>query len=116
MTDVAIIDNGGANIASLRYALERLGADAPVGDGRLGDVVRPEDDHLRVQEIGHLVAVEDPARGHAEVQLRRFLRAEAGRGAQLAHAAEVLLVLGEPGVNVLLLNRALDAGAPTRSR
>ena len=26
MTDVAIIDNGGANIASLRYALERLGA------------------------------------------------------------------------------------------
>ena len=28
MTDVAIIDNGGANIASLRYALERLGADA----------------------------------------------------------------------------------------
>ena len=28
MTDVAIINNGGANIASLRYALERLGADA----------------------------------------------------------------------------------------
>jgi imidazole glycerol-phosphate synthase subunit HisH len=28
VTDVAIIDNGGANIASLRYALERLGADA----------------------------------------------------------------------------------------
>jgi imidazole glycerol-phosphate synthase subunit HisH len=28
MSDVAIIDNGGANIASLRYALERLGADA----------------------------------------------------------------------------------------
>ena len=28
MTNVAIIDNGGANIASLRYALERLGADA----------------------------------------------------------------------------------------
>lgn len=26
MTDVAIIDNGGANIASLRHALERLGA------------------------------------------------------------------------------------------
>jgi glutamine amidotransferase len=26
VTDVAIIDNGGANIASLRYALERLGA------------------------------------------------------------------------------------------
>jgi glutamine amidotransferase len=26
MIDVAIIDNGGANIASLRYALERLGA------------------------------------------------------------------------------------------
>lgn len=26
MTDVAIIDSGGANIASLRYALERLGA------------------------------------------------------------------------------------------
>jgi imidazole glycerol-phosphate synthase subunit HisH len=26
MTDVAIIDNGGANIASLRYALDRLGA------------------------------------------------------------------------------------------
>ena len=26
MKDVAIIDNGGANIASLRYALERLGA------------------------------------------------------------------------------------------
>jgi glutamine amidotransferase len=26
LTDVAIIDNGGANIASLRYALERLGA------------------------------------------------------------------------------------------
>ena len=26
MTDVAIIDNGGANIASLRFALERLGA------------------------------------------------------------------------------------------
>ena len=26
MNDVAIIDNGGANIASLRYALERLGA------------------------------------------------------------------------------------------
>lgn len=26
MTDVAIIDNGGANIASLRYALQRLGA------------------------------------------------------------------------------------------
>ena len=26
MSDVAIIDNGGANIASLRYALERLGA------------------------------------------------------------------------------------------
>ena len=26
MRDVAIIDNGGANIASLRYALERLGA------------------------------------------------------------------------------------------
>jgi imidazole glycerol-phosphate synthase subunit HisH len=28
VSDVAIIDNGGANIASLRYALERLGADA----------------------------------------------------------------------------------------
>lgn len=28
MTSVAIVDNGGANIASLRYALERLGADA----------------------------------------------------------------------------------------
>jgi glutamine amidotransferase len=28
VTDVAIIDNGGANVASLRYALERLGADA----------------------------------------------------------------------------------------
>jgi len=28
VTNVAIIDNGGANIASLRYALERLGADA----------------------------------------------------------------------------------------
>lgn len=28
MSSVAIIDNGGANIASLRYALERLGADA----------------------------------------------------------------------------------------
>lgn len=28
MTDVAIIDNGGANIASLRFALDRLGADA----------------------------------------------------------------------------------------
>jgi glutamine amidotransferase len=28
VTDVAIIDNGGANIASLRFALERLGADA----------------------------------------------------------------------------------------
>ena len=28
MSDVAIIDNGGANIASLRYALERLGAAA----------------------------------------------------------------------------------------
>jgi imidazole glycerol-phosphate synthase subunit HisH len=28
VTDVSIIDNGGANIASLRYALERLGADA----------------------------------------------------------------------------------------
>ena len=26
MSDVAIIDSGGANIASLRYALERLGA------------------------------------------------------------------------------------------
>lgn len=26
MTDVAIVDNGGANIASLRHALERLGA------------------------------------------------------------------------------------------
>jgi glutamine amidotransferase len=26
LTDVAIVDNGGANIASLRYALERLGA------------------------------------------------------------------------------------------
>jgi glutamine amidotransferase len=26
VSDVAIIDNGGANIASLRYALERLGA------------------------------------------------------------------------------------------
>jgi glutamine amidotransferase len=26
MSDVAIIDNGGANLASLRYALERLGA------------------------------------------------------------------------------------------
>ena len=25
MTDVAIIDNGGANIASLRFALDRLG-------------------------------------------------------------------------------------------
>ena len=25
MTDVAIVDNGGANIASLRFALERLG-------------------------------------------------------------------------------------------
>ena len=28
MSSVAIVDNGGANIASLRYALERLGADA----------------------------------------------------------------------------------------
>lgn len=28
MTEVAIIDNGGANIASLRYALDRLGADS----------------------------------------------------------------------------------------
>ena len=28
MTGVAIVDNGGANIASLRYALGRLGADA----------------------------------------------------------------------------------------
>jgi glutamine amidotransferase len=28
MSDVAIIDNGGANIASLRFALARLGADA----------------------------------------------------------------------------------------
>jgi imidazole glycerol-phosphate synthase subunit HisH len=28
VSEVAIIDNGGANIASLRYALERLGADA----------------------------------------------------------------------------------------
>ena len=28
MTDVAIIDNGGANIASLRHALERLGANS----------------------------------------------------------------------------------------
>ncbi len=28
MSAVAIIDNGGANIASLRYALERLGADS----------------------------------------------------------------------------------------
>ncbi|NJD32264.1 MAG: imidazole glycerol phosphate synthase subunit HisH [Gammaproteobacteria bacterium] len=28
MSDVAIIDNGGANIASLRFALQRLGADA----------------------------------------------------------------------------------------
>ena len=28
MTQVAIIDSGGANIASLRFALERLGADA----------------------------------------------------------------------------------------
>jgi glutamine amidotransferase len=30
VTDVAIIDNGGANIASLRYALERLGASSQV--------------------------------------------------------------------------------------
>jgi glutamine amidotransferase len=28
VSSVAIVDNGGANIASLRYALERLGADA----------------------------------------------------------------------------------------
>ncbi len=28
MSSVAIVDNGGANIASLRFALERLGADA----------------------------------------------------------------------------------------
>jgi glutamine amidotransferase len=28
MTDVAIIDSGGANIASLRFALDRLGADS----------------------------------------------------------------------------------------
>ena len=32
MTDVAIIDNGGANIASLRFALERLGASAQLTD------------------------------------------------------------------------------------
>jgi glutamine amidotransferase len=30
MTDVAIIDNGGANIASLRFALDRLGASSVV--------------------------------------------------------------------------------------
>ena len=30
MTDVAIIDNGGANIASLRFALDRLGASSLV--------------------------------------------------------------------------------------
>ena len=32
MTDVVIIDNGGANIASLRYALQRLGATAQLTD------------------------------------------------------------------------------------
>ena len=31
MGDVTIIDNGGANIASLRYALERLGASSALG-------------------------------------------------------------------------------------
>jgi glutamine amidotransferase len=30
MADVVIIHNGGANLASLQYALERLGAEAPV--------------------------------------------------------------------------------------
>jgi glutamine amidotransferase len=30
MTDVVVIDSGGANLASLRYALERLGASAEV--------------------------------------------------------------------------------------
>lgn len=29
-TDVVIVDNGGANVASLQYALQRLGADAAV--------------------------------------------------------------------------------------
>jgi glutamine amidotransferase len=32
MNKVAIVDNGGANVASLRYALERLGVDAELTD------------------------------------------------------------------------------------
>ncbi len=32
MSDVVLIDNGGANIASLRYALQRLGATCQLTD------------------------------------------------------------------------------------
>lgn len=62
MTDVAIIDSGGANIASLRFALERLGATATLttdpmelraarrvilpGVGAAGDAM------LRLQSLG----------------------------------------------------------------
>lgn len=62
MTDVAIIDSGGANIASLRFALERLGATATLttdpqelraarrvilpGVGAAGDAMR------RLQSLG----------------------------------------------------------------
>ena len=78
----------------------RVGDDPPVGDRGLGDVVRPEDDHLGVEEVGHLVAVEDAAGGrhgvgeHVVPARRRgavaFVVAleVAGRGADRAREAE----------------------------
>ncbi len=61
MSSVAIVDNGGANVASLRYALERLGVDAELtasaerlrrashvilpGVGAAGDAMRRLEEH-----------------------------------------------------------------------
>ncbi len=69
MTEVAIIDSGGANIASLRFALERLGADATLttdpeelraarrvilpGVGAAGDAMR------RLQSLGLVEAIRE---------------------------------------------------------
>ena len=58
MTDAVIIDSGGANLASLQFALRRLGAEAPVTS-----------DPARIRAASHVLL---PGVGAAQDTMRRL--------------------------------------------
>lgn len=79
MTDVVIIDNGGGNVASVRYALERLGVEASVST-----------EAARIQRASHVIL---PGVGAADGAMARL------RETQLA---SVIPTLRQPVLGICL--------------